>query len=389
MTTTTLPSQTSGRHEKELVLGLTRSTEQDEWRKTVRAFFEDKSPEAEVRRLMETSEGYEPTVWSQMSEQLGIQGLAIPEEYGGSGYSFIELAIVFEEAGRRLLCAPLLSSLTAATTLLVSGDERAKTDLLPGIAAGTTIATLALTEPSGRWDQAGVAASAEASDGSWRVSGTKKYVLDGHIASLILVAARTPRGVSILAVEGDAPGVERRLLKTLDRTRKLASLDFSNTPARLVGQEGAGWAVLEQVLRRASVALANEQVGVAEFAMDMAVQYAKDRVAFGRPIGSFQAIKHKCADLLVAVESAKSAAHIAAQAVATNSPELVEVAEIAASFCSEACLLAGHENIQIHGGIAYTWEYPAHLYYKRAKSSELLFGDTIYHRELLAQAIGL
>ena len=379
----------SARAQEEAVSGLIGSAEQEEWRKTVRAFFEQKSPEAEVRRLMETPEGYDPAVWSQMSDQLGIQGLAIAEEYGGAGYSFVELAIVLEEAGRRLLCAPLLSSVLARTTLLLSGDEQAKKDLLPGIAAGTTIATLALTEPSGRWDQAGVAASAEVAGDSWSVSGTKKYVLDGHIASLILVAARTPRGLSIFAVDGEAPGLERTLLKTLDRTRKLASLEFSNTPARLVGEEGGGWAVLEQVMRVASVALANEQVGVAEFAMEMAVQYAKDRIAFGRPIGSFQAIKHKCADLLVSVESAKSAAHVAAHAVATNSPELVEIAEIAASFCSEACLLAGHENIQIHGGIAYTWEYPAHLYYKRAKSSELLFGDTMQHRELLAQAIGL
>jgi alkylation response protein AidB-like acyl-CoA dehydrogenase len=365
------------------------SAEEMEWRESVRAFLERRSPEAEVRRLMETPEGYDASLWAQMSEQLGIQGLAVPEEFGGSGYGFVSLAIVLQEAGRRLLCAPLLSSAIGATALLRSGDERAMRDLLPGIAAGTTIVTLASMEPSGRLDEAGVTAAAVRDGGSWRLSGAKRYVLDGHIASLILVPARTSAGISIFAVASDAAGLTRQPLRTLDRTRRLSTLDLSNTPARLIGGEGCGWAVLEQTMRIASVALANEQVGVAEFAMEMAVQYAKDRIAFGRPIGSFQAIKHRCADLLVAVESARSAASVAARAVADDAPELAEVAAIAASFCSEACLMVGHENIQIHGGIAYTWEHPAHLYYKRAKSSELLFGDTMHHRELLAQAIGL
>jgi alkylation response protein AidB-like acyl-CoA dehydrogenase len=190
-------------------------------------------------------------------------------------------------------------------------------------------------------------------------------------------------------VEGDAPGVTRELLSTLDQTRKLARIDFSGAGARPVGEPGAAAATMDHVLRVASVALANEQAGVTGAAVEMAVQYAKDRIQFGRPIGSFQAIKHKCADLHVALESARSAARASAVGAAAMSDDFPELAAIAASFCGEACRLAGHENIQIHGGIGFTWEHPAHLYYKRAKSSEFLFGDVQYHREILADIIGL
>jgi alkylation response protein AidB-like acyl-CoA dehydrogenase len=226
-------------------------------------------------------------------------------------------------------------------------------------------------------------------EGEWRVSGRAPYVVDGHTASLIVVPARTTSGPGLFAVSGDAPGVTRELLSTLDETRKLARVDFSEARARQVGEPGTAPATMDHVLRVASVALANEQAGVAAGAVEMAVQYAKDRVQFGRPIGSFQAIKHKCADLHVALESARSAARAAAVAAATMSDDFPELAAIAASFCGEACLLAGHENIQIHGGIGFTWEHPAHLYYKRAKTSEFLFGDVQYHRETLADLIGL
>ena len=338
---------------------------------------------------MASREGYDSAVWSQLTGQLGAAGLSIPEEFGGAGYSFEETAIVLEEAGRALLCAPLLSSVVASTTLLASGDKAAQADLLPGIAAGATIATVALTNPPGRWHAQGNSAAARMVDGEWRVSGRAAYVVDGHTASLILVPAGTSSGVGLFAVSGDAPGVTRELLSTLDETRKLARIDFSAVGARPVGEPGAAGAAMEHVLRVASVALANEQAGVTAAATEMAVQYAKDRIQFGRPIGSFQAIKHKCADLHVALESARSAARAATVAAAATTDDFPELAAIAASFCGEACLLAGHENIQIHGGIGFTWEHPAHLYYKRAKSSEFLFGDVLYHREILADIIGL
>jgi alkylation response protein AidB-like acyl-CoA dehydrogenase len=366
------------------------SEEQEQLREAVRRFLEDKSPETEVRRMMETTEGYDPAVWDQMASQLGLQGLTIPEEFGGSGFTYVELIVVLEEMGRALLCAPYFASVAlAANLLLVSGDDAAKKDFLPGIADGSTIATVALAEASGRWDEEGVTLAASGSGDSWTLTGEKLYVLDGHTADLILVAARTPAGVSVFSVDKDASGFSATPLSTMDQTRKQARLTFDSTPARLIGVDGAGWAAVSKMLDLAAVALAAEQVGGAQKVLEMAVEYAKVRVQFGRPIGSFQAIKHKCADMLLEVESAKSAAYYAGWAAAEDNDELPVVASLAKSYCSEAYFHATAENIQIHGGIGFTWEHPAHLYFKRAKSSELLFGDPTYHRELLAQRIGI
>ncbi len=366
------------------------SEEQEELRRSVRRFLEDKSPESEVRRLMETTEGFDPAVWDQMAQQLGLQGLAIPEEYGGSGYGYVELVVVLEEMGRALLCAPYFSTVAlAANILLSSGDDAAKKEYLPGIAAGGTIATLAFTEDSGRWDESGVTMTASKAGDGYTLDGHKSFVLDGHTANLILVAARTGSGVSLFAVDGNAAGLTRTPLSTMDQTRKQARLEFSGTLARLVGSEGSGWSALSKTLDLAAVALAAEQVGGAQKVLDMSVEYAKVRVQFGRPIGSFQAIKHKCADMLLEVESAKSAAYYAGWAASEDSDELPVVASLAKAYCSDAYFHAAAENIQIHGGIGFTWEHPAHLYFKRAKSSELLFGDPTYHRELLAQRIGI
>jgi alkylation response protein AidB-like acyl-CoA dehydrogenase len=366
------------------------SEEQEELRKSVRRFLEDKSAETEVRRLMETEEGYDSAVWDQMAQQLGLQGLAIPEEFGGSGYGYVELIVVLEEMGRALLCAPYFSTVAlAANALLASGDEQAKKDLLPGLASGETIATVAFTEDSGRWDEGGITATATKGSGGWTIDGHKMFVIDGHVANLILVAARTGESVSLFAVEGDAAGLTRTALSTMDQTRKQARLEFSATPGRLVGAEGDGWPILAKMLDLAAVALAAEQVGGAQKVLEMAVEYAKVRVQFGRPIGSFQAIKHKCADMLLEVESAKSAAYYAGWAAAEDNDELPVVASLAKAYCSDAYFHATAENIQIHGGIGFTWEHPAHLYFKRAKSSELMLGDPTYHRELLAQRIGI
>jgi alkylation response protein AidB-like acyl-CoA dehydrogenase len=366
------------------------SEEQDELRSAVRRFLEDKSPETEVRRLMETTVGYDTAVWSQMADQLGLQSLTIPEEFGGSGFSYVELIVVLEEMGAALLCAPFFSTVAlGANALLTSGDDSAKADLLPEIASGETIATLAFTEDSGRWDIGGVALEATPSGDGWVLNGHKSFVLDGHVADLILVVGRTDAGISLFSVAGDADGLTRTPLATMDQTRKQARLEFSGTPARLIGTDGGAEAGLSKTLDLAAVALAAEQVGGAQRCLDTAVEYAKTRIQFGRPIGSFQAIKHKCADMLLEVESSKSAAYYAGWAAAEDSDELPVVASLAKSYCSEAYFHAAAENIQIHGGIGFTWEHPAHLYFKRAKSSELLFGDPAYHRELLAQRIGI
>ncbi|QYG92317.1 acyl-CoA/acyl-ACP dehydrogenase [Iamia sp. SCSIO 61187] len=366
------------------------SDEQEELRKVVRQFLENKSSETAVREQMDTEQGYDPAVWTQMAEQLGLQGLAIPEEYGGSGYGFIELVVIFEEMGRRLLPAPYFATVAlAATALLQSGDEEAKKAHLPGIASGETIATLAFTEANGKWDESGITATASKDGDAYTITGEKMFVLDGHVANLILVAAKTDAGTSLFAVDAEASGLTREALPTMDQTRKQAKVTFDGTPATLIGTDGQGWSVLEKTLDLAVVALAAEQVGGAQLCLEMAVQYAKDRVQFGRPIGSFQAIKHKCADMLLEVESAKSAAYYAGWCASELNDELPSVASLAKAYCSEAYFHAAAENIQIHGGIGFTWEHPAHLYFKRAKSSELLFGDPTYHRELLAQRIGL
>ena len=371
------------------------SEEQDQLRDAVRKFLEAKSPEAEVRRLMETTEGYDPAVWSQMANELGLQSLHIPEAYGGQGFSWVELGIVLEEQGRALLCAPYFSTVVlAANAILNAGTEDQKAALLPGIASGETIATLAFTEPNGKWDAAGITLEATPSGDGATLSGTKMFVLDGHIANLIVVAARAAGttgtdGISFYTVAGDAAGLTRTALATMDQTRKQAKLEFDGVQAELLGTAGAGWDALSKTLDQAAVALCNEMVGGAQYVLDESVQYAKDRVQFGRPIGSFQAIKHKCADMLLETESAKSAAYYAAWAAAEDNDDLPVVASLAKAYCSDAYFHSAAENIQIHGGIGFTWEHDAHLYFKRAKSSEILFGDATYHRELLAQRIGI
>ncbi len=371
------------------------SEEQEELRRTVRQFLEAKSPETEVRRLMETTEGYDPAVWKQMGQELGLQSLAIPEEFGGQGFTFIELGIVLEEMGRVLLCAPYYSSVVlAANAILNAGTEAQKRALLPGIASGDTIATLAFTEPNGKWDVTGITLEATGSGSNYTLSGEKMFVLDGHVADTIVVVARTAGstgtdGISFFTVRGDADGLTRTPLSTMDMTRKQAKLEFANVAAEPLGELGGGWAAYSKTLDQAAVALANEMMGGAQFVLDMSVQYAKDRVQFGRPIGSFQAIKHKCADMLLEVESGKSAAYYASWAAAEDNDELPVVAALAKAYCSEAYFHTTAENIQIHGGIGFTWEHPAHLYFKRAKSSEIFLGDPTYHRELLAQRIGI
>lgn len=398
------------------------SEEQEELKRFVRQFLEEKSPETTVRELMATENGYDKSVWDQMASQMGLQGLIIPEEYGGQGFSYIELVLVLEEMGRALLCAPFFATVALATNaLLLGGSEEAKQVHLPDIASGSTIATLAFTEENGRWDEAGIqmeatqmsdSASDNASDNAisniWQLSGVKSFVLDGHTADLILVAARTPQGIGLFSCPGDAEGLIRTPLSTMDQTRKQAKLEFNNTPVELIGDLDASSKssdsppdnspannsssnpeTLDRVLDLAAVALAAEQVGGAQMCLDMSVEYAKTRIQFGRPIGSFQAIKHKCADMLMEVESAKSAAYYAGWCASELNEELPSVASLAKSYCSEAYFHASAENIQIHGGIGFTWEHPAHLYFKRAKSSELLFGDPTYHRELLAQRIGI
>jgi len=364
--------------------------DQEELRHTVRRFLEHSCAEADVRRLMATDLGYDEAVWAQMAGQLGLHGLAIPEEYGGAGFGFVELGIVLEEMGRVLLCAPFFASaVMAAELLMAAGDEQACKDYLPGIASGETIATVALTESDGQWQESSVTLRAVQAGGTWRLSGAKTFVPDGFSAGLILVVARTDDGIGVFAVDGDADGLARESLPTMDQTRKQARLDFDSVSARPIGSADDAWPAVSRMLEVAAVGLAAEQAGGAQRALEMAVEYAKLREQFGRPIGSFQAIKHKCASMLVAVESMKSAAYYGLWAVASGDSELPVVASIAKVCCSDGYALVAGENIQIHGGIGFTWEHPAQLYFKRARSSRVLLGGPDYHREIIARLAGI
>jgi alkylation response protein AidB-like acyl-CoA dehydrogenase len=375
---------------------LAYTTEQTELRESVRRFLADRVPLTRVRELMDSADGADEKVWSYAGSQLGLQGLAIPEEYGGAGFTFAEQAIVLEELGAALYPGPYLASaVLAATALLAGSDEQAKRGLLPGIASGETVATLAFTEDDGSWDPGAIRLTATppaggAADGSgWTLDGHKSFVLDGHTAGLILAVARTGNGLALFAVDAGAAGLTRIQLPTLDQTRRMARLEFSSAPARLVGAPDEAEAVLSRTLDVAAVALAAEQLGGAQRALDMAVEYAKLRHQFGRPIGSFQAIKHRCADLLLEVESLRSAVVYAAAAVSEDSPELPVVAALVKALGSDTYFHVAAENIQIHGGIGFTWEHDAHLFFKRAKASEIFLGDASYHRERLATRIGV
>ena len=371
-------------------MSLVFTPEQEEMRHAVRAFFGSRSPSPEIRRLMETQDGIDWDVWRQMATQLELLGLGVPEEYGGSGFGPVEQLVVFEEAGRVLLCAPFFGTVALAIPALLAADDAAAAkDLLPGLANGSTVATLAFTEEDGDWNPAATRLQAEAAGDGWTLTGSKSFVIDGAAAGLFLVLARTEAGLSLFAVPADAPGLRRERLETLDLTRKQVRLFFDGTPARLIGTDGAAQPVLERTLDLAAVLLAAEQVGGAQVCLDTTVEYAKIRTQFGRKIGSFQAVKHRCADMLVAVESARSAVYQAAWTAADSPQELPVAATMAKAVASEAYTFCAAETIQLHGGIGFTWEHDAHLYYRRAHSTALLLGDPAYQRELLAQRLGI
>ena len=369
--------------------------EQQQFRSAILRFLHDKSPTTEVRHLMATAEGYDPAVWRQLSDELGLPGIHLPEQYGGAGFGMVELCIVTEELGRALLCAPYFSTaVLAANAILNAGTEEQKASLLPDLASGARLATLAITEPSGDWNPRAIALVATPDANGYRLQGTKSYVVDGHVADLLVVAARVAgaagdEGLGLFTLRADSSGVERRPLESMDPTRKLARIDFHGAHADLLGNLKDGARAISRTLDQAAIALSNEMVGGAQTLFDSAVDYSKLRVQFGRTIGSFQAIKHKLADLLLEVELAKSAAYYAAQAASVEDPEWPALACLAKAEASEAYLHMAAECIQLHGGIGFTWDNDTHLWFKRAKSSEVFLGQPNYYRELLMQRWGV
>ncbi len=367
------------------------SDEQEEFRSHLRRFLADRSPTTEVRRLMETEAGYDRAQWTKINQELGLSAVPIPESYGGQGFGVVELGIVAEEMGRALLCAPYFSSaVLAATAILRAGTEEQKRKLLPKIASGEVIATLAFTEDNGRWDAGGVTLTATGS----KLDGHKSFVLDGHTADLIVVLARRTGsrgedGLTFFTVAGNAPGLTRKALKTMDPTRKQARLTFSGVRADLLGEEGRAAEPFARTIEIAAIALASEMVGGAERLREDALAYAKMRMQFGRPIASFQSMKHKQADMLVDVELAKSAAYSAATAADDGDEDAGALASLAKAAAAEAYLQTAIHAIQVHGGIGFTWDNDTHLWFKRAKSSEVFLGDPTWHREKMLQGWGV
>jgi alkylation response protein AidB-like acyl-CoA dehydrogenase len=365
--------------------------EQEQFRGVVRKFLAAKSPTTEVRRLMATSEGFDPVVWRQLADDLALPGIHIPEAFGGAGFGPVELGIAMEEQGRALLCAPFFSScVLTADAIMNAATQEQKTLLLPDIAGGRTRAALAFTERNGRWDPSGVHMTAQPSGKTWLLDGEKSFVIDGCTAQVLVVVARVTgsigaAGLAFFVVDAGAKGVARTALATMDATRKQARIVLTDTPAELLGEVGTGAAALSRTLDHASIALANEMVGGAQALLEAAVAYAAIRVQFGRAIGSFQAIKHKCADMLLEVELAKSAAYYAAQAAADEDPQMPALASLAKASAADAYMRAAANCIQIHGGIGFTWDNDTQLWFKRAKSSEVLLGDPSYHRERMLQ----
>jgi alkylation response protein AidB-like acyl-CoA dehydrogenase len=364
------------------------STEEDlaALRESVRSFLEAKSPMSAVRESMSTSDGFDRNLWRQMAEQLGLQGLSLPEQFGGSAFGMIEQLIVFEELGRCLYSGPYFSTVALAAGLLVRcDDEIAKGEYLPRIASGDLIASVALVDADESWTYDHVASRAEFDGGQWKISGVKPFVIDGNIAELILVPAMTSEGLSLFAVEGHAEGVGKEQYEVMDATRRQSRLTFEETPARLIGAEGHADDWLKGMLVTATVCLSGEQVGGAKRLLEISVEYAKTREQFGRFIGSFQAIKHKCATLYLETESAAAVARYAAWTIDEGMDDAVVAASMAKSYCSEVFTHAAAENIQIHGGVGFTWDNDGHLYLRRAKTSEVLLGDAVHHRNLLAE----
>ncbi|HVC65349.1 MAG TPA: acyl-CoA dehydrogenase family protein [Candidatus Dormibacteraeota bacterium] len=371
--------------------------EQELLRNTARKFFENECPSETVRRLMETPEGINAELWKKLAEQ-GWLGLIYPEQYDGMALGLVDLVVLMEEMGRAVAPGPYFSTvLLGGLAILEAGGEGQKKEWLPKIAAGDKRVALAWMEPSAQLGPAGVTLTAVKRGEKFALSGTKLFVHDAHTADALVVAARTrpgagADGVSLFLLPKGTKGLEVTLLPTMDQTRKLCEVACSDVTVggdALLGAAGSGWAPLARVLDRATVALCAEMCGGAQKVLDMTVEYAKIRQAFGRPIGSYQGVKHRAADMLVDVENSKSITYYAAWALDEGSPEAPLAVSMAKAYVSDAFRRVSAAGIQLHGGIGFTWEHDLHLYFKRAKGSEFTFGDATHHRERVAQLVNL
>lgn len=373
--------------------------EQKMIRDTAQAFLAEVSSSNAIRSAMDTEQGFDPQIWQRICEEMYWQAIHIPEEYGGMGLGYVDLVVMLEQMGRYLLCSPFFSTVClASNALIVAGTDEQKQQYLTQICEGSLTATLAYTSKNGQWDATAVQGIGTAQGDDYVLNGTYRYVLDGHTAQLLIVAARSEgsegeQGISLFAIDSDTPGVKRTWLPTMDQTRKQAEIVFDNvrvSSSQLMGEANNAWPQLNKVLQLAAIAIAAEQVGGSQQVLDLTVEYTKERVQFGRPIAGFQAVKHQAADMMLRTEVARSAVYYAAcvaeEALSGGllADELGEAASVAKSYCSEGYFKNAGDALQLHGGVGFTWEYDVHLYFKRAKSSELFLGDAAYHREHVA-----
>jgi alkylation response protein AidB-like acyl-CoA dehydrogenase len=379
------PAVGAGRHS---VTPFAVSDEQRALRAAVADLMARHCGEAQVRAHMATDKGFDPTVWRELAA-MGLTGLLIDEEHGGAGAGPVEMGIAMEEMGRALLVGPFLSTAVLVPSLLAAtGDAAECAAVLPRVAAGELVATAAFAEDGSALVPSTIATSAGLIGDAWHVTGYKHFVLDGLSAERIYVLATTDAGPAVFAVDAGADGLSVTPLSTVDPTRKQCRLQFVDTPARLVGRPGAGVEAFSAALDRAALALVSEQAGGARRAVEMATEYAKTRFQFGRAIGSFQAVKHMCADMLLEAESAVSAARFAASSFASSAPSRLADLALAQAYCSDAFVFVAATSIQVHGGIGFTWEHPAHLYLRRARSDAQLLGSASGHRERYLRQIG-
>jgi alkylation response protein AidB-like acyl-CoA dehydrogenase len=321
---------------------------------------------------------------------LGLTGIAIPLTAGGSGGTAVELAVIAEQLGATLAHVPFLESAGFCGALLTAAaDSEPAAALLPELASGSTIATFAILEADGAWSTDSITTTARQENGGWRLAGQKFFVLAADEADVLLVAARSEMGVSVFVVDANAAGLTRSPLPTTDLIRPLSNVSLAGVEARVIGVRGGGWPLVEVGLRSAVIVLAAEQVGICDHVLRLTVEYARDRRQFGRPIGSFQAVKHRCADMLCTVETARTAALYAAWAASVDDPDTLVAVHLAKAVCSEAADRVTRDAVQVHGGIGFTWEHPLHRYLKRAQGSRLLFGTPAHHRARIASLIGV
>jgi alkylation response protein AidB-like acyl-CoA dehydrogenase len=364
-------------------------SENRELRATLRRFLSEHATMPELWHDIESPLGFDEQIWRRFAGQLGLAGLIVPEALGGAGATFAEHCLVLEELGSTLTGLPYLSSAIAQYALLESAPSPSAASWLPRLAAGEARGTIAVAEDDGLWTAAGVHLRATPDGGQWVLAGTKSFVLDAAGADLIVAAARTAAGLSLFVVDARDSGLAQERLPAMDPTRRLWRLNFAGVPAQLIGDDGDGARVLARVSHLAAISLAAEQVGGAGRCLQMAVDYARSRAQFGRLIGSFQAVQHMCTDMLIDLECARSAVLCGVRAASAGPEQLQANACLAKSYAADAFVRIAERNIQVHGAIGFTWEHPAHLYYKRAKSGQLMFGDSTFHRRLLAETVGL